>query len=153
MRRRRKRRKKSPSLIGPVSSRRPSSSTARAILPTPTSRASCFWSTCGRYPADAQAGDAQYYAGDCFLQAKRYKEAALAFQKVPDQYPKSQKSCDARYKLGLCFIGLKLPDDARAALEETLSRCSGKVSLAKQAKARLAELNKGEKGRRPSSRQ
>jgi TolA-binding protein len=109
-----------------------------------------FFEYVRRYPADPQAGDAQYFAADCFLQAKRYKEAALAFQKVPDQYPKSPKACDARYKLGLCFMGLKLQDDARAALEETLNRCSGKVGLAKQVKARLAELNKSEKGRKPN---
>ena len=72
-----------------------------------------------RYPNDPQAGEAQYYAADCFLQAKRYKEAALAFQKVPDQYPKSSKVCESRYKLGLCLMGLKMRDDARAALEET----------------------------------
>jgi len=104
-----------------------------------------------RYPTDAQAGEAQFYAADCFLQAKRYKEAALAFQKVPDQYPKSSKACEARYKLGVCFMGLKLRDEARAAFEETLSRCSGKVGLAKDAKARLAELGKGEKAHKPAS--
>jgi TolA-binding protein len=101
-----------------------------------------------RYPGDAQAGDAQYYAADCYFQAKRYKEAALGFQKVPDQYAKSSKVCDARYKLGLCFIGLKLNDEAKAALEETLTRCSGKVGLAKQVKAKLAELGRAEKGRK-----
>ncbi len=101
-----------------------------------------------RYPTDAQAGEAQYYAADSYFQAKRYKEAALGFQKVPDQYAKSPKACEARYKLGLCFMALKLHDDAKAALEETLTRCSGKVSLAKEVRARLAELNKSDKGRK-----
>jgi TolA-binding protein len=104
-----------------------------------------------RYPSDPQAGEAQYYAADCFLQAKRYKEAALAFQKIPDQYPKSPKVCEARYKLGLCFMGLKMRDDAQAAMEETLNSCSGKAALAKEARAKLAELKKQDKGRKPTS--
>jgi TolA-binding protein len=110
-----------------------------------------FFEYLRRYANDPQAGEAQYYAADCFLQAKRYKEAALAFQKVPDQYPKSPKVCEARYKLGVCFMGLKMHDDARAALEETLKLCSGKASLAKEVKAKLAELGKADKGRKPAS--
>jgi TolA-binding protein len=101
-----------------------------------------------RYPNDPQAGEAQYYAADCYLQAKRFKEAALAFQKVPDQYPKSSKVCEARYKLGLCFMGLKMRDDAKAALEETLKSCSGKAALAKEVKAKLSELGKPDKARK-----
>jgi TolA-binding protein len=109
-----------------------------------------FFEYLRRYPNDAQAGEAQYYAADCFLQAKRFKEAALAFQKVPDQYPKSPKVCEARYKLGLCFMGLKMREDARAAFEETLKGCSGKASLAKDVKAKLAELGKPDKPRKSS---
>jgi TolA-binding protein len=111
-----------------------------------------FFEYLRRYPDDPQAGEAQYYAADCFLQAKRYKEAALAFQKVTDQYSKSSKVCEARYRLGLCFMGLKMRDDARVALEETLKSCSGKASVAKEAKAKLAELGKADKGRKPTSR-
>lgn len=93
-----------------------------------------------RYPADPRDGDAQYFVGDGFFQTGRLKQAALAFGKVPDQYPKSDKVCDARLKLGLTLLGLKMPEDARAAFEETLHRCAAKLPLAKQAKQKLAEL-------------
>ncbi len=94
-----------------------------------------------RYPKDAQAGEAEYQIGQCHYQTAHYKEAAVAFGKVIDTYPQSGKSCDARLELGLSLLGLKLKDDAKAALEETLSKCGGKVAVAKEAKARLAELS------------
>ena len=93
-----------------------------------------------RYPSDPQAGEAQYYAADALFQGGQLKQAALSFQKVPDKYPRSTRVCDARLKLGLSLLGLKMGEDARAAFEETLRRCGGKVAIAKIAKAKLAEL-------------
>jgi len=95
-----------------------------------------------RYPKDPQDGDAQYGVGQSHYLAGRYKESALAFGKVSELYPQSSKACDARLGIGLSFAALKLKDDAKAALEETLSRCGGKVAVAKEARSKLAELKK-----------
>jgi TolA-binding protein len=104
-----------------------------------------------RYPKDAQAGEAQYGLAETFFGEGKYKEAALGFQRVPDQYPASASVCDARLKLGLSLVGLKLLDDARAALEETLRHCGNKPVVAKQARAKLAELKReaAPKNRKP----
>jgi TolA-binding protein len=105
-----------------------------------------------RYPKDPQAGEAQYGVADSFYKEGKFKEAALAFQKVVDQYPNSSSVCDARLKLGLSLGGLKLLEDERAAFEETLRRCGGKVAVAKQARAKLEELKRGDrvtKGKKP----
>jgi TolA-binding protein len=95
-----------------------------------------------RYPKDALDGEAQYGVAQSQYLSAKYKEAALAFGKVSELYPQSTKACDARLGIGLSFAALKLKDDARAALEETLTHCAGKVAVAKEAKAKLAELKK-----------
>ncbi len=96
-----------------------------------------------RYPKDPQDGDAQYGVGQSHYLGGHYKESALAFGKVSELYPQSAKACDARLrKSGLSFVALKLKEDAKAALEETLNRCGGKVAVAKEARSKLAELKK-----------
>lgn len=95
-----------------------------------------------RYPKDPQAADAQYEVAQTYYQAGRFKDAAVAYSKVTDGFPGSAKACDARLGVGLSFLGLKLKDDAKAALDETLTRCSGKATIAKEARARLLELKK-----------
>jgi len=42
-----------------------------------------------RYPNDSRAGEAQYGLASEYFKEGKYKEAALGFQKVPDQYPAS----------------------------------------------------------------
>jgi TolA-binding protein len=95
-----------------------------------------------RYPKDPQDGDAQYGVGQSQYVSGRFKEAALAFGKVTELYPQNSRACDARLGIGLSFMALKLKDDAKAALEETLAHCGGKVAVAKEARAKLAELKK-----------
>ncbi|MHB8417039.1 MAG: tetratricopeptide repeat protein [Myxococcales bacterium] len=96
-----------------------------------------------RYPNDPQAGDAQFYVGDCLLQAGEFKEAALAFQKVSDSFPKSDHVCESRLKLGESLAALKMRDEARLAFEDTLKRCGGKLAVAKKAKGDLVTLSRG----------
>jgi TolA-binding protein len=93
-----------------------------------------------RYPNDAQAGEAEFYVGDCELQGGQFKQAALAFQKVTDQYGKSPVVCDARLKLADSFGGLKMREEAKLAYEDVLRLCGGKLAIAKQAKQKLSEL-------------
>ncbi len=95
-----------------------------------------------RYPKDPQDGDAQYGVGQSQYSGGHYKESALAFGKVSELYPQSSRACDARLGIGLSFAALKLKDDARAALEETLSHCAGKAAVAKAARAKLADLKR-----------
>jgi len=94
-----------------------------------------------RYPSDAQAGEAEYYVGDCQFQAGQFKQAALAFQKVTDQYGKSPIVCNARLKLADSLDGLKMREEAKLAYEDALKLCGGKVAIAKQAKQKLLDLS------------
>jgi TolA-binding protein len=100
-----------------------------------------------RYPTDPQAGEAQFYVGQCLLQSGQLKEAALAFQKVSDSYPRSDRVCDARLKLGESLFGLKMRDEAKLALEDTLRQCGGKLAVAKEAKEKLRDLGRGNRKR------
>ncbi len=95
-----------------------------------------------RYPNDAQAGDAQFYVGDCLLQSGQPKEAALAFQKVSDSFPRSEHLCESRLKLGESLVALKMLDEGKLALQDTLKRCRGKVAVAKEAKLQLKALSR-----------
>lgn len=94
-----------------------------------------------RYPNDSQAGEAQFYVGDCLLQRGQLKQAALAFQKVTDQYGKSPIVCDGRLKLGDSLAGLKMREEAKLAYADTLKHCGGKAAIVREAKKKLAELS------------
>lgn len=92
-----------------------------------------------KWPADPRSADAWFRLGELSFGDKRYREAILAYGRVAQDFPRSDKAPDALYRTAESMIVLDLKDDAKAILEDVVSR-HPKTSAAQRAKARLAEL-------------
>jgi len=92
-----------------------------------------------QWPADPRSADAWFRLGEIAYGDKRYREAVLAYGRVAQDFPRSDKAPDALYRTAEAMIALDLKDDAKAILEDLVSR-HPKSSAAQKAKARLAEL-------------
>jgi len=101
-----------------------------------------------KWPTDPRAADAYFRLGEIAFGEKRYREAVLAYGKVAQEFPRSDKAPDALYRTGEAMLSLDLKDDARAILEDVVTRYP-KTSAAKKASARLAELQKAPKKKAP----
>jgi tol-pal system protein YbgF len=64
-----------------------------------------------------QAGDAQYFIGECYYQQGMFKEAAAAYDRGIADYPNSQRIPDMYFKRGMAFNALGLIDRARESWE------------------------------------
>ena len=69
------------------------------------------------YPRSEQAGDAQYFIGECYYQQGMFTEAAAAYDRGIAAYPSSAKVPDMYYKRGMAFNALGLVDRARESWE------------------------------------
>jgi tol-pal system protein YbgF len=69
------------------------------------------------FPRSEQAGDAQYFIGECYYQQGMFKEAASAYDRGITTYPNSQKVPDMYFKRGMAFNALGLVDRARESWE------------------------------------
>ena len=69
------------------------------------------------FPRSEQAGDAQYFIGECYYQQGMFKEAAAAYDRGITAYPGSQKVPDMYFKRGMAFNALGLVDRARESWE------------------------------------
>ncbi len=92
-----------------------------------------------KWPTDPRSADAWFRLGEISYGDKRYREAVLAYGRVARDFPRSDKAPDALYRTAEAMIALDLKDDARAILEDVVSRYP-KTTAAQKAKARLAEL-------------
>jgi len=70
-----------------------------------------------KFPRSEQAGDAQYFIGECYYQQGMFKEAASAYDRGITTYPNSQKVPDMYFKRGMAFNALGLVDRARESWE------------------------------------
>jgi tol-pal system protein YbgF len=70
------------------------------------------------YPADALAGDAQYWIGETYYVRGQYKNAADAFLKGYKTYKTSQKAPDTLLKLGMSLAELGQKDAACSTFNE-----------------------------------
>jgi tol-pal system protein YbgF len=70
-----------------------------------------------KFPRSEQAGDAQYFIGECYYQQGMFKEAAAAYDRGIGAYPNSQKVPDMYFKRGMAFNALGLVDRARESWE------------------------------------
>jgi tol-pal system protein YbgF len=64
-----------------------------------------------------QAGDAQYFIGECYYQQGMFKEAVAAYDRGIADYPNSQRIPDMYFKRGMAFNALGLLDRARESWE------------------------------------
>ena len=69
------------------------------------------------YPRSEQAGDAQYFIGECYYQQGMFKEAVAAYESGISTYPGSQHLPDMYFKRGMAFNALGLVDRARESWE------------------------------------
>jgi len=70
----------------------------------------------GAHPADALAGNAQYWLGETHYVRQQYEQAATAFLQGYQKYPKGAKASDSLLKLGMSLSALKKNPEACAAL-------------------------------------
>jgi TolA-binding protein len=71
--------------------------------------------------------------------AKKWKEAAAAFQKYREAFPKGKSYADATYKIGVCFQELGLKDEAKSFYDEVIAKFP-KAKEAKKASIRNKSL-------------
>ena len=67
-------------------------------------------------------GKTAYDEGEDLFNAKKWKEAIVAYQKYRDADPKGKMYADATYKIGVCFQELKMKDEAKAFFDEVVSK-------------------------------
>ena len=97
-----------------------------------------------KYPKDALTGDAHFGRGETFYNEDKCREALAEYGKVIQDYAKSHTAPNAYLHSADCFGKLKMNSDARLALEE-LVKSYPRSDAARQAKARLAELDKSKR--------
>ncbi len=93
------------------------------------------------FPRSEQAGDAQYFIGECYYQQGMFKEAAAAYDEGITGYPNSQKVPDMYYKRGMAFNALGIVDRAKASWEYVVKTFPNSAAggLARQALAQITK--------------
>ncbi len=94
-----------------------------------------------KWPRDELIGEAHFGRGETFYAEDKCREALAEYGKVIADYAKSPSAPSAYLRSGDCFGKLKMKDEARLALEELIKNYP-RSEAAKEAKARLAALNK-----------
>ena len=94
-----------------------------------------------KWPRDPLNGEARFGRGETFYAEDKCREALAEYGKVIADYSKSQSAPNAYLRSGDCFGRLKMRDEARLALEELIKNYP-RSDAAKEAKARLAAMNK-----------
>lgn len=87
-----------------------------------------------KYPKDAQAGSAIYWAGEAYYVQGDYTEAAKKFIESYKRYPKGAKAPDSLLKLSMALAGLDKKKEACTTLAE-LNEKFPKASAAVKKKA------------------
>jgi tol-pal system protein YbgF len=98
-----------------------------------------------RYPADAKAGDAQYWIGATYTQQAKPATALGEYRKVISDFPKSSAVNVALYGMADAFYRLKACADAKSALQ-TLIKRKPDSNLNDRAKKLLKDVEKPPKG-------
>jgi len=91
------------------------------------------------FPSSELADNAQYWLGETHYVGRNFEAALAAFQVVLDKYPDSRKTADALLKVGFCNYELKRWADARAALDEVVTRFAD-TTAARLAGQRLEKM-------------
>lgn len=84
------------------------------------------------------ADNAQYWIGESLFGLRKFREAALAFEKV-FTFKKSNKEEDAQFKVGYCYSLIKDSENARLELNRFLSKYPSSRNAARARKI-LASL-------------
>ena len=92
-----------------------------------------------KWPSDARAAEARFRSAELSFGQRRWREALLAYGKVAEEFPRSELAPDAMLGAAESMVKLDLRDDAKAVLQQLLSKYP-KSKAAARAKDRLAEL-------------
>ena len=94
-----------------------------------------------RFPAGANADNAQYWLGEAHYVTRNFKQALQAFQTIVDKSASSPKRPDAMLKTGFVHYELGKWDAARKSLNEVIQTYPN-TSVAKLADNRLQRMKK-----------
>jgi tol-pal system protein YbgF len=96
------------------------------------------------FPKSDMADDAQYYIGECYYGAGKYREAVAAYERVIANYAGSNTLPDTYYKRGLALNLLGMATQARESFDYAVKTYpdSDAGRLAKQALDRLTRIGK-----------
>lgn len=100
-----------------------------------------FKSFLSSYPNDENAGNAQYWLGECHYVTRDFNAARDAFRKVLDAYPKSPKAADALLRLGYIEYDSQKWAAASQLLNDVGKRYPGS-GAAQKAQERLQQMKK-----------
>lgn len=92
-----------------------------------------------KWPTDPRSADARFRSAQLSFGHKRWREALLAYGKVAEDFPRSDLAPDAMLGAADSMLKLEMADDAKAVLQQLLSKYP-KSKAAAKAKQRLAEL-------------
>lgn len=106
----------------------------------------------GKWSKDEGATDVVRLAlGDRFAADKLYQKAVIEYKKVLDAFPKGSRADDAMFKIAQTFLLMGYHEDAKVFFEELVRRYP-KSSLVKDAKAKLGEVEKAKKDKKPAKK-
>lgn len=96
------------------------------------------------FPKSDMADDAQYYIGESYFGATKYREAVAAYDRVIATYPTSNTLPDVYYKRGVALNAIGQIPQARESFEYVIKTfpTSDTATLAKQALDRLSRIGK-----------
>lgn len=93
------------------------------------------------FPETEQAGNAQYWLGECYYAKKNYTRAAIEFHKVLENYSSGAKVPSALYKLGLSLLELKSVNQGEKYFKELIEKYPN-TQEAKLAEQKLKKIKK-----------
>jgi TolA-binding protein len=93
------------------------------------------------FPKSEMAHEAQFYVGECNLQAGNSQEAVAAYNQVIAMYPRTRSVAPAYYKRGLAFERLGQIERARESFEAAIKNFPDS-DAARLAKQNLDRLNR-----------
>jgi tol-pal system protein YbgF len=98
-----------------------------------------FQSFLKQYPDAEQAGNAQFWIGECFYFENKFEKAIIEYEKVVKNYPEGNKVSSALLKQGLSFQKLGDKSSARLILQQVIKDYPN-TNQARIARQKLGDL-------------
>ena len=92
-----------------------------------------------QFPDSEQAGNAQFWIGECYYFENKFEKAIIEYEKVVKNYPEGNKVSSSLLKQGLSFQKLGDKSSARLILQQVIKDYPN-TNQAKIARAKLSEL-------------
>jgi TolA-binding protein len=105
-----------------------------------------------KWPKDARAGDAHFALGETYRKEDKCREALYEYGQVIQDFARADAAPRAYLRSAECFLTLKMRDEAKLALQE-LVKNHPKAPEAKDAKAKLVELERAPKKESPPKKE